>query len=63
MKDAPILICYDGSAEAEGAIDTAAALFGKRRAVGSGSLRVTFGRSVFRTGERLSRSARRCASK
>jgi nucleotide-binding universal stress UspA family protein len=33
MKDAPILLCYDGSAEAERAIDAAAELFGKRRAV------------------------------
>jgi nucleotide-binding universal stress UspA family protein len=33
MKDAPILICYDGSAEADRAIDAAAELFGRRRAV------------------------------
>jgi nucleotide-binding universal stress UspA family protein len=33
MKDAPILICYDGSADAERAIDAAAELFGRRRAV------------------------------
>jgi nucleotide-binding universal stress UspA family protein len=33
MKDAPILICYDGSDEARRAIDVAAALLGPRRAV------------------------------
>jgi hypothetical protein len=31
--DAQILICYDGSNDAEHAIDAAAALFGPRRAV------------------------------
>ena len=34
MDDAPILICYDGSADSDRAIDTAAALLGPRRAVG-----------------------------
>jgi nucleotide-binding universal stress UspA family protein len=33
MSDAPILICYDGSAGAERAIGAAAGLFGRRRAV------------------------------
>jgi nucleotide-binding universal stress UspA family protein len=33
MDDAPILICYDGSDDADRAIDAAASLFGKRRAV------------------------------
>jgi nucleotide-binding universal stress UspA family protein len=33
MKDAPVLICYDGSAEAERAIDAASELLGHRRAV------------------------------
>ena len=33
MTDAPILICYDGSEEAQHAIDVAADLLGKRRAV------------------------------
>lgn len=33
MNDAPILICYDGSDGAQRAIDAAAALFGRRRAV------------------------------
>jgi nucleotide-binding universal stress UspA family protein len=33
MNDAPILICYDGSADAERAIRTAAQLLGPRRAV------------------------------
>jgi nucleotide-binding universal stress UspA family protein len=33
MKDAPILICYDGSDGAQRAIDAAAELFGRRRAV------------------------------
>jgi nucleotide-binding universal stress UspA family protein len=33
MKDAPILICYDGSDDAQRAIDTAADLLGPRRAV------------------------------
>jgi len=33
MNDAPILICYDGSAAAVRAIETAAALLGPRRAV------------------------------
>jgi hypothetical protein len=31
--DAEILICYDGSDDGERAIDAAAALFGRRRAV------------------------------
>jgi nucleotide-binding universal stress UspA family protein len=33
MDDAPILICYDGSADADRAIEAAAALLGTRRAV------------------------------
>jgi nucleotide-binding universal stress UspA family protein len=33
MNDAPILICYDGSAGSDRAIDAAAALLGPRRAV------------------------------
>jgi nucleotide-binding universal stress UspA family protein len=33
MNDAPILICYDGSDDAERAIDAAADLLGPRRAV------------------------------
>jgi nucleotide-binding universal stress UspA family protein len=33
MSDAPILICYDGSEDADRAIDSAAALLGPRRAV------------------------------
>jgi nucleotide-binding universal stress UspA family protein len=33
MGDAPILICYDGSADSDRAIDAAAALLGPRRAV------------------------------
>lgn len=33
MTDAPILICYDGSTEAQHAIDVAADLLGSRRAV------------------------------
>jgi nucleotide-binding universal stress UspA family protein len=33
MDDAPILICYDGSAGAQRAIEAAAKLFGPRRAV------------------------------
>jgi len=33
MPDNPILICYDGSKEATHAIDAAAALLGRRRAV------------------------------
>ena len=33
MNDAPILICYDGSDDADRAIDAAADLFGLRRAV------------------------------
>jgi nucleotide-binding universal stress UspA family protein len=33
MEDAPILICYDGSEEAGHAIDAAAALLGRRRAI------------------------------
>ena len=33
MSDAPILICYDGSADADRAVDSAAALLGPRRAV------------------------------
>ncbi len=33
MSDAPILICYDGSADSDRAIDAAAALLGPRRAV------------------------------
>ena len=33
MRDAPILICYDGSEGADHAIDAAAALLGPRRAV------------------------------
>ena len=33
MDETPILICYDGSAEADRAIETAAALLGPRRAV------------------------------
>jgi nucleotide-binding universal stress UspA family protein len=33
MDDAPILICYDGSDGADRAIDAAAALLGRRRAV------------------------------
>jgi nucleotide-binding universal stress UspA family protein len=33
VDDAPVLICYDGSADADRAIDSAAALFGTRRAV------------------------------
>jgi nucleotide-binding universal stress UspA family protein len=33
MDDAPILICYDGSASAERAIASAGRLFGQRRAV------------------------------
>ena len=33
MDDAPILICYDGSADSDRAIDAAAALLGPRRAV------------------------------
>jgi len=33
MDDAPILICYDGSADADRAIEAAAALLGARRAV------------------------------
>jgi nucleotide-binding universal stress UspA family protein len=33
MKDAPVLICYDGSADAERAIGAAAELLGPRRAV------------------------------
>jgi nucleotide-binding universal stress UspA family protein len=33
MDESPILICYDGSAGADRAIETAAALFGPRRAV------------------------------
>ena len=33
MDDAPILICYDGSADSDRAIEAAAALFGPRRAV------------------------------
>ena len=33
MNDAPILICYDGSDDAARGIQTAAKLFGARRAV------------------------------
>jgi nucleotide-binding universal stress UspA family protein len=33
MDDAPILICYDGSADSDRAIDAAAALLGPHRAV------------------------------
>jgi nucleotide-binding universal stress UspA family protein len=33
MDDAPILICYDGSADSDRAIDAAAALLGRRHAV------------------------------
>ncbi len=33
MEEAPILICYDGSADSDRAIETAASLFGGRRAV------------------------------
>ena len=33
MDDAPILICYDGSTDSDRAIDAAAALLGRRRAV------------------------------
>jgi nucleotide-binding universal stress UspA family protein len=33
MDDAPILICYDGSADSDRAIDAAAVLLGPRRAV------------------------------
>src|SRR6266540_81615 len=33
MDDAPILICYDGSADSDRAIEAAAALLGSRRAV------------------------------
>jgi nucleotide-binding universal stress UspA family protein len=33
MHDAPILICYDGSADSDRAIEAAAALLGPRRAV------------------------------
>jgi len=33
MNDAPILICYDGSADSDRAIEAAAALLGPRRAV------------------------------
>ena len=33
MPDAPVLICYDGSADADRAIDSAATLLGKRRAI------------------------------
>jgi nucleotide-binding universal stress UspA family protein len=33
MDDAPILICYDGSADSDRAIDATAALFGPRPAV------------------------------
>ena len=33
MNDAPILICYDGSDDAQRAIDAAADLFGARRAI------------------------------
>ena len=33
MEEAPILICYDGSADSDRAIETAATLFGGRRAV------------------------------
>jgi nucleotide-binding universal stress UspA family protein len=33
MDDAPILICYDGSADSDRGIDAAAALLGPRRAV------------------------------
>ena len=33
MEEAPILICYDGSADSDHAIETAANLFGGRRAV------------------------------
>src|SRR5690242_12742643 len=33
MNDAPILICYDGSADSDRAVDAAAALLGPRRAV------------------------------
>src|SRR6266545_3200722 len=33
MEEAPILICYDGSTDSDRAIETAAALFGGRRAV------------------------------
>jgi nucleotide-binding universal stress UspA family protein len=33
MSDAPILICYDGSEDADHAIASAAALLGRRRAV------------------------------
>jgi nucleotide-binding universal stress UspA family protein len=33
MDDAPVLLCYDGSADSDRAIDAAAALFGARRAV------------------------------
>ena len=33
MDDAPILICYDGSADSDRAIEAAAALLGPRRAV------------------------------
>jgi nucleotide-binding universal stress UspA family protein len=33
MEEAPILICYDGSADSDHAIETAANLFGSRRAV------------------------------
>ena len=33
MNDTPILICYDGSDDAARGIETAAALFGQRRAV------------------------------
>jgi len=33
MNSSPILICYDGSDDSVGAIDAAAALFGKRRAI------------------------------
>ena len=33
MKDAPVLICYDGSESADRAIEEAAGLLGRRRAV------------------------------
>ena len=33
MDDSPVLICYDGSADADRAIEAAAALLGARRAV------------------------------
>src|SRR4051812_4133993 len=33
MNDAPILICYDGSADAARGIETAAKLLGARRAI------------------------------